>query len=170
MSKDCLGLIGVFSLMAVLCSCTPGQKPFLIVQICLGDEQSLASFIAIVESISQLENMNVIDGSAKAKTDLEQLRALHQPDPIIQINVVGKNGVAMGIDNIGLPGYQLALGFSEGSDPAAAHMFATKVIDSVKYNWPVVYVPSGQGALPLKTCGNQTNDQKRNAVITTPRN
>ena len=52
--------------------------------------------------------------------------------------------------NIGLPGYQVAIGFSDGPD---AQAFAKRVIDRLKMQWRVETIPSDKGALPLKSCG-----------------
>jgi hypothetical protein len=56
--------------------------------------------------------------------------------------------------NLGLPGYQVALGFSEGSNPSDAHRFAQMVVSKLEEHWHVEIVPdpAKSGALPMKNC------------------
>jgi hypothetical protein len=58
----------------------------------------------------------------------------------------------LGIGSLGLPKYQLALGFSAGSRPVEAHRFADTVMGQVKAHWHVENVPEGRGALTIPDC------------------
>jgi len=59
-------------------------------------------------------------------------------------------GVTAG--NLGLPGYEVALGFSEGSSGAEAREFANKVVKRLEQHWQVEIVPAGTGAKPMGGC------------------
>lgn len=149
----------LISLAGMLCSCTPGKPPFLMVQLCLRDEQNLARFTSMVKSIAQSEGMEFIDRSAATEVELRStdhvLDKLKQNTPIINLGIQGKDGVGMSAGNLGLPDYQVAIGFSEGLKPSEAHRFADTVVESLRQVWHVETVPTGRGAFPLKTCEKQ---------------
>ena len=142
----------VLSLVMMACGCSQGESPFLMVQICLGNEQNLAEFRKVIQSIAQSEHMRFVDSSEKARQDLKTTAAERDVGPIVQLGVVGEKGVALTATNIELPSYQIAIGFSEGSDPSSAHAFAKRSADTMKSHWVVESLPKGQGAFPLKTC------------------
>jgi hypothetical protein len=146
----------VIILSGVLYGCTQGKRPFLIVQVCLRDEQNLALFTSMMKSIAQSERMSFIDRSAATESELRStdhvLDKLKQDTPIVNLGIEGKGGVGMSAGNLGLPNYQVALGFSEGSDPPGAHAFSDRVVSRLKARWHVETVPAGKGAFPLKTC------------------
>lgn len=129
-----------------------GQGPFLMVQVCLQDHRGVTSFEEIMKSISQSQHMEYGDRSAASQKELTELGA--SPDyKLINIGAVRSDGVGWGGGNLGLSAYQVAIGFSAGSNPVAAHRFANLVVDLLKQRWHVYVVPAGGGALPLKSCG-----------------
>jgi hypothetical protein len=143
-------------LVPVLCGCAPAkQTTFLTIQVCLGNEKSTAEFMNMMRLIARSENMNFIDGGADTKRDLEVLgvRKPYQTDPVINLGIDDKEGhnLLMG-GNLDLPGYQVALAFGEGSNPAEAHRLAGEVVRRLKARWQVSTVPAGKGAFPSKTC------------------
>ena len=71
---------------------------------------------------------------------------------MINIGSEGGDGLGLMAGNVGLPGYQVAIGFSEGRDPAAARQLAARTVQRLKVRWTVKTVPEGHGALPLKNC------------------
>jgi hypothetical protein len=72
---------------------------------------------------------------------------------VINIGVLRKDGLGFGVGNLGLPGYQIALGFSEGSGNAAeAREFADRVVKRLEQRWHIDVVPAGQGATPMSDC------------------
>lgn len=147
-------LISVILLVGALYwyALSPGKRPFLMVQVCLRDEQNRGQFISMMKSIAQSEGMNLIDGSASTQRDLTALKA--NPNyQIINIGVLRGDGMGLGAGNLGLSPYEVALGFSEGSSSSEAHRFADVVIGALKQKWHVELVPTGRGALPMKNCG-----------------
>jgi len=97
--------------------------------------------------------MTLVDGSSYTKKDLEMIGALRQAGPIIHIEVEREDTLGLTATNLGLPGYQIVIGFSEDPNPTEARAFAKRVVDLLKTQWQVETVPSGKGALPLKSCG-----------------
>lgn len=144
-------LVGLVVSMPTACA---SQDPFLMVQLCLRDTSGVASFESMMRSISESQHMAYGDRSIESQ---KELTALHVSPNYKLINIAAdrSDGVGWGAGNLGLSAYQVAIGFSAGSNPAAAHRFANIVVDRLKQRWHVYVVPAGHGALPLKACGNQ---------------
>ena len=75
-----------------------------------------------------------------------------QRDPIILLRIERGNGAGLTATNLGLPGYQVGVGFTEGDDALWAHGFANRVLDRLKSKWHIEYVPAKEGAFPLRGC------------------
>lgn len=144
--------------VTVLMLCTfegcTGKRPFLIVEVCLNDEKGLEQFTDLMRSIAQSEHLKFIDGSAETQHDLTMLKA-NKNARAINLDIEREDGLGVGAGNLGLPTYQVALGFSEGSNSLESRKFADMVIGELKKKWNVEDVPSGQGAQPMKACGLQ---------------
>jgi hypothetical protein len=124
-----------------------------MVQMCLGDEKGAALFMSTMKGIAQSQNMAFIDGSRKNQEDLVQLKV--SPNyRLIDIGIERKDGVGLSAGNVGLSAYEVAIGFSEGSNPVEAHQFTDVTVGTLKQAWDVHVVPSGQGAFPLKGCSS----------------
>jgi hypothetical protein len=138
-----------------LLGCAPPKQSFLTIQICLGDEKNFKEFMTIMRSVAQSKHMKFIDGSAQTKADLEtmEFRKPNEANPVINIGIDdgGGHNLLMG-GNLGLPGYQIAMGFGEGIHPSEAHSLADEVVGRLKTRWQVFTVPPGKGAFPLKSC------------------
>lgn len=113
-----------------------------------------------MQSIAQSEHMTFIDNSAATQKDLESvdhtLEKLHQTSPVINIGVEREDRTGLGAGNLGLSTYEVAVGFSEGSNPSEAHRFADMVVKRLGELWHVETVPAGTGARPMKTCAPAT--------------
>jgi hypothetical protein len=145
----------LIALIFALFGCTQGKRGFLIVQLCLNDEKNLAQFTQTLWSIAKSEGMTFIDSSATTEQNLKTIGAAIDPSaPVINVGVERKDGLGLTAGNMGLPNYQVALGFSAGSNPAEAHKFAETVIKTLESRWHVEVVPPGRGALPLTNCLN----------------
>ena len=54
--------------------------------------------------------------------------------------------------NLGMLGFEVYLGFSEGDDPEFAHAFAERVLQRLARHWQFDDVPSGMGAKSKGGC------------------
>jgi hypothetical protein len=124
----------------------------LIVQLCFKDDQELADFTHLLESIAYSERMVYIDNSGPTERGLAVLNAPGRLAPVINIGLHDDDGAGLGVGNLGLPKYQVAVGFSEGSKPAEARRFADSVVGQLRARWHVEAVPEGRGALPIQDC------------------
>lgn len=113
----------------------------------------------MMKAISRSQHMRFVDGSAATENDLLSLKASPHYR-LINIGADREDGMGWGAGNLGLSAYEVAIGFSVGSNPAEAHRFADMVVGTLKQKWQVYVVPPGRGALPLKNCSSQQNDTK----------
>jgi hypothetical protein len=80
----------------------------------------------------------------------------------IDVRVMRSDGMAIGATNLGLPGYQVAMGFSAGSNATEAQEFANRTLLRIRQRWLVKSVPAGAGAKPMADC-NSTRPYRHNA-------
>ena len=144
--------IVIASVLGMLSGCTAHQDTFLTVQLCLHDEQNLVSFIHIMKSTSQSQGMDYGDRSAATQRELTTLN-VNPNYKVINIAAENKDGVGWAAGNLGLSAYEVAVAFSEGTNPTEAYRFADMVVATLKQKWPVYVVPNSRGALPMKNCG-----------------
>jgi hypothetical protein len=130
-----------------------GQAPqdtFLQIQTCVIDQHGIAQFKQIMQASAQDENLQFIDGSAETGRDLKMIGADNtiRHDPALSVNVGindrnGRNYVLGG--NLGLPAYQVALGFGAGPDPVKARRLSERIVQALSKHWHVDHIPLGQG-------------------------
>lgn len=143
-------------LLGMLSGCGEGKGPFLMVQTCLGDEQNVVLFENMLRAIAQSKNMTYVDGSKSTQKDLVDLK-VNAGYQLINVGVERDDGIGLMAGNLGLSAYEVAIGFSEGSNPVEARQFANLVVGALKERWRVEVVPQGQGAFPMKGCGNSAS-------------
>jgi hypothetical protein len=71
----------------------------------------------------------------------------------IDVHIEGKGGMGVTAGNLGLRPYQVALGFTAGSDEAKAHRLSDQLVQALSQRWHVETIPQGKGAFPMKSCG-----------------
>lgn len=152
----------VFSLIVGVATCFAGcaraRSAFEQVQMCVGDEQGIAELKSVMRAVAQSENLRFIDNSDQQAQDVKDVgadKALKRDvSRAIDLHIEGESGLGVTAGNLGLPAYQVGLGFSEGRDPGKAHRLANRLIYSLSQHWNVQRVPSSQGILPMKGCGS----------------
>jgi hypothetical protein len=152
-----LRTLSLIVLLGIVGACTPGKRPFLIVEVCLPNSQDLPEFTSEMRSIAQSERMRFIDSGANTE---KELRAQRNPTvdkmlrgTLVNMGVERADGMGLTVGNLGLPPHQVAIGFSEGSNAADAHSFANMVVSKITQHWHVEFVPAGTGATGMKNCG-----------------
>jgi hypothetical protein len=153
-------LTAICTLVAVsllLTGCAPGKRPFLMVQMCLSNEQGVEEFIDELRSIAAADKLEFIDNSSNAERGLNETGYVGNErtggSRVMDIRVVRRDGMGIGATNVGLPGYQVAMGFAEGGSTAVeAQDFAKRVLSRLKKRWSVELVPTGAGAGPMAAC------------------
>jgi hypothetical protein len=151
-------LRGASALVAslLLVGCAPGKRPFLIVQMCLSDKQGVSEFVDEMRSIASEEKLEFVDNSSNTEHELKDVgyagRERAGGSGVINVIVLRKDGMAIGAGNLGLPGYQVAAGFSEGSNVEEARDFSNRVLTRFRKHWRIEVVPAGTGAKPMPGC------------------
>lgn len=111
--------------------------------------------------------MTFIDNSARTQIELEQAKRstaqLHTNGRAIHLTVEGEGGLGMTAGNLGLPRYQIVMGFSARKNGVESENFSNTVIKSLFSHWPVEMLDNTQGAKPCEDVNNtfQINDLKR---------
>jgi len=140
-------------LTAALSSCAGGERPFLIVQLCLGNDRSVDQFKTELQAIAHQEHMRFVDRSRVSERELDTLRVLNLPTgKLVNVGVLGDRGPSLAAGNLGLSSYDVAVGFSRGQNNQAAQAFSERVVARLKQHWPVKVIPTGSGALPDPRC------------------
>lgn len=149
-------LINGLFVLWLLTGCAPGKHSFQIVQACLNDEGGVQHFVAEMRSIAAAENMSFTDDSARVAQQLRDVgyqgKERTHGSKEISVSVQRSDGVGVSAGNLGLPGFEIALGFSEGSDAAFARAFADRVVARLGTQWQFSTVSPGAGAKPIGGC------------------
>lgn len=149
-----LPLVGV--IFMALNSCSSHEEPFLNIQICVVDKQGVERFKSTMRAIAKSENLAFIDNSAQQGNDLKTMGAdkLLKRDAAlaIDVHIEGAGGMGVTAGNLGLPPYQVVLGFTAGSDAAKAHRLSDRLAKALSQWWHIETVPQGKGAFPMESC------------------
>jgi len=144
------------TLLLVLSGCAPAKVPFLTVQFCVQNRAGVAQLITDLNAIANANQLDFADSSADTAHDLAAVhyRGRERADgsPVINVGLSGKDGFFVGGGNLGLPGYQVQLGFTTGSDDAESHRLAAQVIGRLKQRWRLLMLPPGAAARPMADC------------------
>ena len=137
--------------------CSRAQEEFLAVQMCLVDEAGVTQLKNIMRDVAKSENLQFIDNSAETGRALRNIgaeeAARHGAAFAIDVHIEGEHGLGVTAGNLGLPAYQVALGFTAGRNAAKAHKLADRLVQALSQRWRVQTVPKGQGTLPMSSCG-----------------
>jgi hypothetical protein len=125
--------------------------------MCVVDDPGVAALKGLMRATAATEHLQFIDNGAQEGSDLKATGAdkLLKRDAslAIDLHIEGKGGLGATAGNLGLPPYQVALGFTAGSDAAKAHQLAARLIRALSQRWKVETIPAGKGAMPMKSCG-----------------
>jgi hypothetical protein len=109
-----------------------------------------------LKGIAGSNHMEFSDSSAATAKDLAEIgyrgRERSDGSPVINIGVLRKDGLFVGGGNLGLPGYQVQLGFTGGPDDAESNRFAEEVVARLRQRWRVRVLPPGSPARPMPDC------------------
>jgi hypothetical protein len=139
-----------------LCSCGMAQESFLTVQLCVGNEQGVATFKEIMQSIAATQKMRYVDASEATQRDLKTIGAtepnMHAAGGLIVIAVEASDGLGLTAGNVGLNSFDVVLGITKGSRPVDARRFSDVVMKELQQRWVVKTLPPRTGAFPDPAC------------------
>ncbi len=143
-------------LACFLASCSQGQRPFLIAQVCLQSPADVDLFLAELQHLSISEKLESVDASKSTAQKLAVMGAgdlvKDRAGKVVDVLLRRKDGVGVAATNVGLPGYQVAIGFSAGADDRAASLFAERIIGVIGERWRVEAASGEAGAKGLANC------------------
>jgi hypothetical protein len=145
----------------LIAACGAAQRNNRIVQFCLHDTAGIDDLRSVMRSFADAQSMTFIDNSAQTQADLERIGAKSPPlpkgEPLINMGINGPGGLGVTAGNLGLPGYQVALGFTEGNDATKGIAFTNALIRELDQRWELVEVPNPdeRGAFPLPNCDGE---------------
>ena len=150
-------LLPIFVAVVALNGCARAQEAFQTVQMCVDNQRGVAELMNVMRTVAHSEGLQFIDNSAQQGVDLKNMgadKALGRDAAYaIDFHIEGESGLGATAGNLGLPPYQVGLGFTEGDDPAKAHKLANKLIRELSRRWDVQKVALTKGILPMKSCG-----------------
>jgi hypothetical protein len=137
----------------LLVSCSPGKRPFRMVQFCLAGPQEIGSFTSFMDSIAQDYQMEFTDRSAATEAELTAIpnAKTSVAHPTVNIGADRNGEFSFGAGNLGVPADQIVLGFN-GNNADEAKKFADSVVSRLSTRWHIHEVPQGRGAFPLSKC------------------
>jgi hypothetical protein len=140
----------------LLWGCGVGKRPFLMVQVCVRNSQGMNQLLDELHSLAASGHMRFSDNGAEAARELPNLgyRGHEREDgsPAINAVVIRADGMGVGASNLGLPGYWVGFGFSEGVNPAEAQHFADEVVRWLGQRWHVEALSAGSPSYPKVEC------------------
>ena len=143
--------------VGTLCGCGVEKRPFLVAQVCLENAEDLSAFTRQMQAIAQSESKTLVDHSADTHKELDMLGHPVEESrlrPVINMEIERRDGSGVLVGNSGLPGYQVALGFSEGTNLLGAEKFAQMVVSKLEKQWRIEIVPSPAKSIsqPMANC------------------
>lgn len=159
MEKRLRKTLWIAALAACLHGCFQSQEAFLIVQTCVVNKEGATQLLGIMRQVAALENAQFINNGSNPANGLRDTGADKRlnEDASLAIDAHIEEGTGTGVSagNLRLRPYQVAFGFTEGSQPARAHRLADRLVQELSRHWPVQKVPQGQGVLPMPSCGSE---------------
>ena len=135
-----------------LIGCSRAQESFETIQMCVGNHRGVAELKNVMMTVAQSEGLQFIDNSAQQGTALKDIGAdkalKRDAASVIDFYIEGANGMGVTAGNLGLPPYQVGLGFTEGDDPAKAHRLADQLVRALSQRWDVQRIPPRQRHRP----------------------
>lgn len=143
-------------LIALLCGCSSGKPPALMVQLCLQNDQGVADFQDLMQSVASSEHMKFVDVSADTQEKLKVIHAkyakLATASSVINVYIESDDRLVVTADNIDLPTYQVSVDFTGGLPAADKQRFVDALVPKLRARWFVDTVPAGVRPFAMAAC------------------
>jgi hypothetical protein len=141
------------ALLLTLGACGNGQGAFRVVQFCVHDRPGAEHLVTELKQLAATEHMEFSDRSEAAEKEATAIgRGRSDGSSRIAVSLIRMDGLGVGGGNLGLPGYQVTLGFSRGSDFGEATRFADRVVEQLNRQWRVDVLAPGANVPPMSGC------------------
>jgi len=150
--------IAFLSLGLAIPACGTGERPFRMVQFCLGDIGQIATMNTVLREVATANKLPFYDNSKATEADLNSaakvqhdLPAAH---PTVNVGTVGPNEMGFSAGNFAEAPSQIVVGFSKGGNILKARKLSDDVVQALSKRWSVREVPDVEtsSAFPLKNC------------------
>jgi hypothetical protein len=109
-----------------------------------------------MRQVAKSNGMEFADTSSRSQEGLSKIdrtqARIEARRRAVNIGTLGGRSFGFGAGNLGLPGYQVAIGFTAGADPKAAHMFAAETVNLLRKTWQVETQSGETGAHGIAHC------------------
>lgn len=129
-----------------------------MVQFCLANTGEIGSMKAVLRDVATSNNLPFRDNSVETEAELNSIAEVQKDTPVahptVNVGTVGPNAMGFSAGNFAEAPSQIVVGFSKGSDSAAARKLSDVVVRMLSKRWHVREVPNVEtsGAFPLKNC------------------
>ena len=132
--------------------CEQGRHADRQIQLCLKNDEGLATFEKILRAKSGEYNLVFYDSSAETEQGLAEVGSDLAGDyPIRHFHAHDKaDGFEVTASNLGLGRYQTTMSYDLRSDRQRA--FASEIEQELARHFAIVMPEEGKGALPLRDC------------------
>jgi hypothetical protein len=122
----------------------------------LRNEDDVSRFVALMRGIASQTGLHFVDTSAGAQEGLARVAPaqarIEARRKAVNIGTVDRAGFGFSAGNLGMPGYQVAVGFTDEGRSQDAHKFALATVTALRKHWRVETQSGGSGAQGMKSC------------------
>lgn len=150
--------IAILSLGLAVPACGTGERPFRMVQFCLGGIGQIATMNAVLRESAAANRLPFYDNSRATEADLNSAAKVQHNLPVahptVNVGTVGPDAMGFSAGNFAEAPLQIVVGFSKGSDIAKARKLSDDVVQALSRRWRIREVSNVEtsGAFPLKDC------------------
>ena len=150
--------IAILALVLAVPACGTGERPFRMVQFCLGDIGQIATMKAVLKGVAAANTLPFYDNSSETEADLNSAAKIQHNLPVahptVNVGTVGPDAIGFSAGNFAEAPSQIVVGFSKGSDIARARKLSDDAVQALARRWPIREVSNVEtsGAFPLKDC------------------
>lgn len=149
-------LVSLVSTLLLIGGCSRSERPFLIAQVCLHNEGEVDRFVALMRKVAQSNGLEFVDTSSRSQEGLSRIDSaqarIEARRRAVNIGTLGGRGFGFGAGNLGLPGYQVAIGFTAGDNAQEAHKFAAETVRLLRLSWHVETQSGETGVHGMASC------------------
>ena len=148
----------LLSLVLAISACGTGERPFRMVQFCLGDTGQIATMNAVLRNVAAANSLPFYDNSEATEANLNSAAKIQPnlpvPHPTVNVGTVGPEAMGFSAGNFAEAPSQIVVGFSKGGDIAKARKLSDDVVQELSRRWRIRAVPNVEtsGAFPLRDC------------------
>ena len=150
--------LAVFAVIFGVPACGTGERPFRMVQFCLANTSEIETMNAVLRDVAAANKLPFVDNSKATEESLERAAEVQKNLPVahptVNVGTVGPSEMGFSAGNFAEAPSQIVVGFSKGTDAAAARKLSDDVVQALSRRWRIREVANVEtsGAYPSKNC------------------